>query len=538
MRSDHRLGGSDLRVLGEASTGGTLLAIILSWTAARRRTVTRSGSVAAAVVVVAGLALVDDGEHLAADRLTTAFDVVTVGMFLAAGILRTTRWRVHGDRADALVGSALVVLGLGLLPLLDLGTRSSGADLGAADPAGPVLVTALVTALVVGILARALVLPAHARPQPVKVVAAAGVVITCGFVALAALGARLEAAAAFGDLGTAVVHVATASAWIGVAVLAVRRRRRCPWAGRATLPLAGMGVASVVHALATTVPGSADGLAVTAAFLTAAVASVAAHQAIVDLEITVGADQEALETELQAATAAVAERDAWREELGHDATNALAGLRSALATLERYAGDLDAATITRLQHAAMAEVGHVEHLLQRRDAEPMVAMDVRRTVLDVVATRRTTSSRIQLARLDGAARGRPGDLSTVLHNLLINVARHAPGARAILDVDERPGRVEIHVVDDGPGMPDELAARIFGRGVHGGHHLSTGLGLYISRQLMREQGGDLELRGHSAGCHFVVTLATADRPAVPAAPTASGPLRQAVDVHQLLGTLR
>ena len=49
---------------------------------------------------------------------------------------------------------------------------------------------------------------------------------------------------------------------------------------------------------------------------------------------------------------------------------------------------------------------------------------------------------------------------------------------------------------------------VFGRGVRGVHG-GTGLGLHVSRALMRQQGGTLELAETSRGTCFVMTLPAA-----------------------------
>ena len=90
--------------------------------------------------------------------------------------------------------------------------------------------------------------------------------------------------------------------------------------------------------------------------------------------------------------------------------------------------------------------------------------------------------------------GPAGPLNQVLVNLVDNAIR--AGARRIVasveDADR--DRVCVRVEDDGPGVPREVAERIFDaffttRPVGEG----TGLGLYLSRQLARRSGGDLRL---------------------------------------------
>jgi signal transduction histidine kinase len=80
-----------------------------------------------------------------------------------------------------------------------------------------------------------------------------------------------------------------------------------------------------------------------------------------------------------------------------------------------------------------------------------------------------------------------GLLETVLRNLLANALE--AGASTI-ELFGRPDGT-ICVSDDGPGVPPERAARIFG--VYSGSFGGAGLGLTLCREIVRRCGGDLWL---------------------------------------------
>jgi two-component system OmpR family sensor kinase len=108
-------------------------------------------------------------------------------------------------------------------------------------------------------------------------------------------------------------------------------------------------------------------------------------------------------------------------------------------------------------------------------------------------------------------------VAAVLKNLLVNVRTHAPGSAVRLWVTAHGETVRIVCSDDGPGFDPEVAARAFERGFRGHASQGSGLGLHGARQLMREQGGDLELGLPSPGATLVLTLPAAPaRPQVPA----------------------
>ncbi len=88
------------------------------------------------------------------------------------------------------------------------------------------------------------------------------------------------------------------------------------------------------------------------------------------------------------------------------------------------------------------------------------------------------------------ARATPGRLREAIGVLLDNSLRHGTGT---VTISARRGEATavIEVSDGGPGVPEELAAHVFERGVSGGG--STGVGLALARALVDADGGRLEL---------------------------------------------
>lgn len=113
----------------------------------------------------------------------------------------------------------------------------------------------------------------------------------------------------------------------------------------------------------------------------------------------------------------------------------------------------------------------------------------------------------------------PVRLAQVLANLLSNALKYSPGGGAVtlhLTVEERRARVEVH--DEGPGIPLEAQSHIFERfyrvpdiAVQHGSSVGLGLGLYISHELIRLQGGELTVESvPGAGSTFAFTLPLAE----------------------------
>jgi two-component system sensor histidine kinase KdpD len=117
-----------------------------------------------------------------------------------------------------------------------------------------------------------------------------------------------------------------------------------------------------------------------------------------------------------------------------------------------------------------------------------------------------------------------GLLDRVLANVLENALRHSPGRReVVVQAGRLNQRIQIRVVDRGPGVSDEAKDLIFAPFQRGGdapRGEGVGLGLAVARGLTEAMDGTLFAEDTPGGGLTVVV----DLPMVPAAlaPTAAG----------------
>jgi PAS domain S-box-containing protein len=142
--------------------------------------------------------------------------------------------------------------------------------------------------------------------------------------------------------------------------------------------------------------------------------------------------------------------------------------------------------------ASRLESGRMSIAIERCDAGAIAA-----EVADAVRARLPEGVDLAVDTPDGLppAAADPDKLRQILTNLLDNAVKYSPdGGRVELDVARSGGRVRFRVADHGLGIPPAEQDRIFEkffrldpnltRGVGG-----TGLGLYISRELVLRMNG-------------------------------------------------
>ena len=127
----------------------------------------------------------------------------------------------------------------------------------------------------------------------------------------------------------------------------------------------------------------------------------------------------------------------------------------------------------------------------------------------VLSPMRRSGTEVDMDLAEGPVLADALRLRQILRNLLSNATKYGGGRIGV--IGRRQGTSYVcSVVDDGPGVPPEIADRLFERFVHDGRHAllagSVGLGLNIARSLAIEMGGSLEYRRDGALTVFTFSL--------------------------------
>jgi signal transduction histidine kinase len=93
--------------------------------------------------------------------------------------------------------------------------------------------------------------------------------------------------------------------------------------------------------------------------------------------------------------------------------------------------------------------------------------------------------------------------------VLTNAAVHNAGAvhARVRLVDAREDRVTVSIADDGRGVPDDVADRLFEMGVKSDDSDGTGFGLGFAKALTESYGGDIDVtESERGGADFRITV--------------------------------
>lgn len=101
-------------------------------------------------------------------------------------------------------------------------------------------------------------------------------------------------------------------------------------------------------------------------------------------------------------------------------------------------------------------------------------------------------------------------IERVLNNLFSNVIKHSAGSNIIIKCQSDERFLNLSFEDDGPGIPQEIQSnlfRLFERGIAPRYVRGLGLGLYISRNLIEANGGQISIDdSDSPGTKYLIKL--------------------------------
>jgi signal transduction histidine kinase len=205
-------------------------------------------------------------------------------------------------------------------------------------------------------------------------------------------------------------------------------------------------------------------------------------------------------------------RQATEELPDHALPAALAWVEGGLAT-DRLLNEIDIAAgrIAELV-AAVKEYSHMDRAPDRQPVDLGAGIDTTLTILDHKL--RKKDIRVERQWSDGLPEvsGYPGELNQVWTNLIDNaIDAMEDGGTLRIEIERAGSHVDVRIVDDGHGIPDDIQARIFDpffttKDVG----LGTGLGLDIVRRIIEgKHGGSISVDSKPGRTVFTVHLASA-----------------------------
>lgn len=453
-----------------------------------------------------GLALAPDASGRAGYAVALLGASATV-LALATASFLCFHWWITLDQRSGWAGAGLLALSITLLPFRLVGLDET-AHVAAATPA-TIADDVLALAVAVVILAMRAI-EFRSKLAPIVLGTVVGTVFaTVGMLyTILEVEAWADAPARPGWLGQVLGIL------VGVAMIVAlgQMSGRPPWVRRRFQVVAAVITAAwVVSSDGAT--GAAHDAGAAEVVAAAMVVAALALATVTGIELLVVALREA-EARMWALSdrAELAERMVRLDaEVLHEVRGTVAGISSASRILQDMPGSLVPEHQARLRQLLTSEVERLQHMLTG-EREEVVDVDV-----DAVVANQVTSFRymgLDVTWEPGGVRAvaRPKDVAEIVHTLLGNAVRHAPGARVTVRTSLRGDMSEIAVSDDGSGVPDDLRAVIFERGVSRADSCGQGLGLHIARRLAAEQGGTLRLGSReNTGATFQLRLPVAER---------------------------
>lgn len=463
---------------------------------APRESIPISGMVLLATLLLSPLVLAAVLEGPLPERLEQASHMAlllqNISVLGAAVVLRY-EWQVAGSAATGWLAVAVGFLAVQNLPFSLL--LVAGSPLGAFGTVNGVATT--VTGIVtVSFLALGVARVPAPRPNPL--ILAVGVGIVVAGLRLAGARSGIDPTLDLPVSWLAALDLAAALLALWVVVQLLRCRDLPLWFRRYVV-----GATVLLTASAGPAPGSA------VAGMVAVVAGVAG------VVLLLGAAIGLLRSTLRAQTRRVVELTTRVMEaehaarLGHERAHELTATVAGIAHASRLVLEDDGPAPRdkqRLTRLLQAELERLERLAGIVVADPETDISLDAVVEPVVEVHRALGHDIRFTPSGLRVQGRADDLAEVMHVLVSNAARHAPGARVEVVARRRGHVAEIRVRDEGPGIAPSVVGRLF---QWGGRHPDSpgqGIGLQLARRLMLGLGGDLRYEPSTRGACFVVVV--------------------------------
>jgi PAS domain S-box-containing protein len=193
--------------------------------------------------------------------------------------------------------------------------------------------------------------------------------------------------------------------------------------------------------------------------------------------------------------------------VAHEINNPLAGMRNAFelfkSSLSPEHEHYELLGLIDREIDRISAIIHQMYQLYRRSPQRAATFSLTQVVQEVVyllegtARKRGVTLNCQVGSRILEVYLAEGEVKQILYNLLRNAIQASPTGETVdLTIEESQNDLSINVCDRGPGISDEVAARMFDpffTTKHGETEPGMGLGLSVSRSLVEAMGGRIDV---------------------------------------------
>ena len=158
--------------------------------------------------------------------------------------------------------------------------------------------------------------------------------------------------------------------------------------------------------------------------------------------------------------------------------------------------------VNDLLSVARLEAGRMKFTLSKFDIQEVVRGEV--SILAALGKEKGVDVVFKPASGSVKVQADPDKIKQVLNNLIGNALKFTDKGSVTVSVDTHEDKVEVDIADTGMGISPEDQKKLFSKfqqisSQQNGKPQGTGLGLYISREMMRKMGGDLRIKHSEPG---------------------------------------
>ncbi|OUJ18397.1 Signal transduction histidine kinase containing REC and PAS domain [Methanonatronarchaeum thermophilum] len=192
--------------------------------------------------------------------------------------------------------------------------------------------------------------------------------------------------------------------------------------------------------------------------------------------------------------------------LRHDISNKCQIIQGYLDLIDKEKiPEKDREIIDKIKQSANEQNQIIEKVrtLRKIDKEKTKPIDINKTIEGTIKTNKPQAQKNNIEiknQTPKQTKAIAGNLlKEVINNIITNAIKHAECSQIQIKTQETPNNIKITIEDDGKGIPEQRKQKIFKKGYKAGKNKGTGLGLHITKKIIKGYNGQIKVKNSPTG---------------------------------------